>query len=160
MPRTRPETEPTTQGALGAESFAAHLADIPDPRPDQKAHPLLSILVLSLCAVICGADGPTAIEDFGRARITFLEKLVPFPNGIPSHDTIGRVLARINPDKLGAAFTGWMRAVTTLVKDEVIAIDGKTLRRARNKKDGHVFVHIVSAWASANGVVIGQVKTG
>ncbi len=117
-------------------------------------------MVLSLCAVIWRADGPTAIEGFGRARTAFLEKLVPFPNGIPSHDTIGRVLARLNPDELGAAFTRWMHAMTTLVKDEVIAIDGKTLRRARNKKDGHVFVHIVSAWASANGVVIGQVKTG
>ncbi|MEE9386013.1 MAG: transposase family protein, partial [Nannocystaceae bacterium] len=68
MSRTCPEPETSTQPALGAESFAAYFANVPDPRSDQKAHPLVSILVLSLCAVICGADGPTAIEDFGRAR--------------------------------------------------------------------------------------------
>jgi len=145
--------------APDAESFVEYFSGIEDPQSDQHEHPLLSILVLCLCGIICGANGPTAIEDFGNARLKFLETLVPFPNGIPSHDTIGRVLGLINPDKLEAAFSRWMQKVTRLVPSEVIAIDGKSLRRARNAKDGHKFVHMVSAWATANGVVLGQVRT-
>ncbi len=141
-----------------AQSFVDYFSAIPDPRSNQTEHPLLSILVLCLCATISGANGPTAIEDFGRSRLKFLERLVPFPNGIPSHDTIGRVLGMLNPKKLESAFADWMRSVVVLA-DEVIAIDGKSLRRARNIKDGHYFVHMVSAWATANRVVLGQVQT-
>ena len=146
--------------APSAESFIDCFKDVEDPRKSQSEHPILSILVLSLCGVICGANGPTAIEDFGKARLDFLERLVPFPSGIPSHDTIGRVLGMLDPNALEASFSHWMGEVTTLLEDEVIAVDGKTLRRARNAKDGHSFVHMVSAWASASKVVLGQVKTG
>lgn len=141
------------------DNFAGMFSEIEDPRGHGVDHPLLSILVLCLCAVICGADGPTAIMDFGNARRDWLEKLVPFPNGIPSHDTIGRVLAMLNPDKLEAAFSGWMKRVVELGEGEVVAIDGKSLRRARRMSSGDSFVHMVSAFASANGVVLAQVKT-
>lgn len=144
--------------APDAQSFVDYFSAVPDPRSDQTQHPLLSILVLCLCAIISGANGPTAIEDFGHSRREFLERLVQFPNGIPSHDTIGRVLGMLNPKALEPAFAAWMHSVIALA-GEVIAIDGKTLRRARNMKDGQAFVHMVSAWATANRVVLGQVRT-
>jgi predicted transposase YbfD/YdcC len=155
----KPVRDPKSMGpAPDAGSFVEYFSAVSDPRSEQTQHPLLSILVLCLCAVISGSNGPTAIEDFGHARRDFLEKLVPFPNGIPSHDTIGRVLGMLNPKKLESAFADWMRSVIASV-GEVIAIDGKSLRRARNVKDGHYFVHMVSAWATANRVVLGQVRT-
>jgi len=145
---------------LNAESVAEYLASIPDPRKERtRLHSLKDILVLSLCAIICGADGFVAIEEFGIQKQVWLKTFLDLPNGIPSHDTIGRVLAALNPKVLEAAFRGWMRAVAELTKGEVVAIDGKTLRRSFRRAGSGVFVHMVSAWATGNHVVLGQVKT-
>jgi predicted transposase YbfD/YdcC len=141
-------------------SIVEYFANIPDPRVKRtRQHSLVSILVLSLCAVICGADDFVAIEAFGKARRAWLRTFLDLPHGIPSHDTIGRVLAALNPAALGEAFRAWVLAVSRLTHGEVVAIDGKTLRRAIRGAGGTAFVHMVSAWATHNHVVLGQVKT-
>ena len=141
-------------------SIVEYFAKIPDPRVERtRHHPLVSILVLSLCAVICGADDFVAIEAFGKAKLEGLRTFLDFPRGVPSHDTIGRVLAALNPTALGEAFREWVLTVSRLTHGEVVAIDGKTLRSAIREAGGTAFVHMVSAWATHNHVVLGQVKT-
>ena len=121
-------------------SFVELLAALPDPRIDRtRRHSLDAILFLCLCGVVCGANDLVAIEDFGNARRAFLERFVDFPNGIPSHDTIGRVLAKLNPTALEELFTKWMRGVAEATQREVVAIDGKVLRRALDKASGSGF---------------------
>jgi predicted transposase YbfD/YdcC len=145
---------------LNAASVLEYLATVPDPRKDRtRLHSLKDILVLSLCAIICGADGFVAIEEFGILKKAWLKTFLDLPNGIPSHDTIGRVFALLSPKALEAVFRAWMRAVAVLTKGEVVAIDGKTLRRSFREAGSGVFVHMVSAWATRNRVVLGQVKT-
>jgi len=146
--------------APDVKSFVEMFAALPDPRVTRtRWHSLESILFLCLCGVVCGANDPVAIERFGLARQEFLERFVAFPNGIPSHDTIGRVLAKLDPAALEALFARWMRGVAQATSQEVIAIDGKVLRRAFNKAAGGSFITMVSAWSTANGLVLGQVAT-
>jgi predicted transposase YbfD/YdcC len=141
-------------------SILEYFASIPDPRMERTRHySLTDILALSLCAVICGADSFCAIETFGRARESWLRTFLGLRHGIPTHDTIGRVLAALDPQALGEAFRQWVAAVARLTQGEVVAIDGKTLRRSFLEAGSSVFVHMVSAWATNNGVVLGQVKT-
>lgn len=140
-------------------SMVDYFSSIEDPRVERtRAHPLASILSLSLCAILCGAESFVAIEDFGEAREEWLRTFIDLPNGIPSHDTIGRVFAALNPTALERAFREWVTAVATVTDGEVVAIDGKTLRRSFQRAGG-AFVHMVSAWATSNRVVLGQVKT-
>jgi predicted transposase YbfD/YdcC len=141
-------------------SIVEYFASVPDPRIQRsQRHPLASVLVLSLCAVVCGADSFVAIEHFGRAREDWLETFLELPNGIPSHDTIGRIFAMLDPKALEEAFRQWAAAMATLTKGEVVAIDGKTLRRSFQSANRTAFVHMVSAWAAGNRMVLGQVKT-
>ena len=120
-----PESDEMTPASI-LEYFAA----IPDPRIERRRlHPLTSILALSLIAVICGADSFVAIEDFGQSKETWLKTFLDLPNGIPSHDTLGRVFAILDPVALAEAFREWMRAVAGLTQGGVVALDGKTLRR-------------------------------
>ena len=141
-------------------SVIEYLTTIPDPRQERtRLHSLTDILVLSLCAIICGADGFVAIEEFGILKEAWLKTFLDLPNGIPSHDTIGRVFAMLSPKALEAVFRAWTKAVAVLTGGEVVAIDGKTLRRSFRKAGCGVFVHMVSAWATRNRMVLGQVKT-
>lgn len=142
------------------QTFVEMFAEVPDPRVHRtKVHRLETILFLCLCAVICGANDPVAIQRFGESRIEFLARFVDVSAGIPSHDTIGRVLAKLNPDHIERMFAAWMSEVASATEEEVVAIDGKTLRRAFDKASGGGFIHMVSAWSTANGVVLGQVAT-
>jgi predicted transposase YbfD/YdcC len=142
---------------LIAEEF---LSVIQDPRVDRtRKHPLETILVISLLAVICGADSIVDIENYAKSRKQWLETFLDMPGGVPSHDTIGRLFAALNPTTLGQAFQRWTAAMASASKEKLIAIDGKTLRRAFKHAGDGVFVHMVSAWSSANGVVLGQVQT-
>lgn len=135
------------------------LGSVPDPRMARtRRHSLRSILALSLIAVICGADSFVAIEQFGRAREAWLKTFLDLPHGIPSHDTLGRVFALMGPKSLQKAFRTWMAEVSRLSGGDVVAIDGKTLRRSFDSP-GVGFVHMVSAWSASNRVVLGQVKT-
>lgn len=146
--------------APDVESFIELLSEVPDPRMDRtRRHSLESVLFVSLCGVVCGANDPVAVERFGNSRLEFLERFVEFPSGIPSHDTIGRVLSKLDPEALESMFAKWMHGVAAATDDGVVAIDGKVLRRAFEKANGGGFITMVSAWSTANGVVLGQVGT-
>ena len=141
-------------------SLAAHFAALPDPRVRRtRRHELTAILVMTVCAVICGADDWVAIARFGRAKRTWFRQFLPLPHGIPSHDTFGRVFAALDPQAFHAAFLAWVQSVATLLPGDVIAIDGKTLRRTFDTASQKAAIHMVSAWATAQGLCLGQVKT-
>jgi predicted transposase YbfD/YdcC len=132
---------------------------VPDPRLDrQKRHNLLDILAIAVCAVLCGADAWTEVEEFGKARLDWLRTFLKLENGIPSHDTFGRVFAAMDTAALQEAFGAWTREVAGRIEG-VIAIDGKTVRRSHDRGEGKAAIHMVSAWGQANGLVLGQVKT-
>jgi predicted transposase YbfD/YdcC len=141
-------------------SIAAHFRRVPDPRVRRtRRHALDAILVITLCAVICGADDWVAIARFGRAKRKWFRGLVTLPRGIPSHDTFGRVFAALDPEAFKAAFLAWVQTVAALLPGEVIAVDGKTLRRTFDTAADQAAIHMVSAWATAQGLCLGQVKT-
>jgi predicted transposase YbfD/YdcC len=140
-------------------SIEQHFGDFIDPRIDRtKLHELLNILVIALCAVIAGADNWEDVEEFGKARIEWFRTFLDLPNGIPSHDTFTRVFARLDPEQFQACFMRWMSAVSEVIGGQVIAIDGKVLRRSHDKGAGKAAIDMVSAWATANHLVLGQVK--
>ncbi|MHC4310653.1 MAG: ISAs1 family transposase [Planctomycetota bacterium] len=136
-----------------------HFGDLTDPRIDRtKLHKLLDILVIAICAVIAGADNWEDIADFGQAKIDWFETFLELPNGIPSHDTFNRVFARLDPQEFRNGFISWVSAVSEVIDGQVIAIDGKVLRRSHDRGVGKAAITMVSAWASANRLVLGQVK--
>ena len=142
-----------------AASIHEHFASLEDPRLDRtKLHQLLDILVIAICAIICGADDWVAVELFGNAKLAWLRTFLELPNGIPSHDTFGRVFARLNAEQFQACFLAWIQAVSEVTRGQVIAIDGKVLRGSGNRLLGKTGIDMVSAWATANHLVLGQVK--
>ena len=141
-------------------SIAAHFGDLPDPRVRRtRRHALMDILVITLCGVICGADDWVAIARFGRAKRKWFRSFLALPHGIPSHDTFGRVFAALDPDAFKTAFLAWAQTLATLLPGDVVAIDGKTLRRTFDTAADKAAIHMVSAWATAQGLCLGQVKT-
>ena len=120
---------------------------------------LIDILVIAICAVICGADDWVAVAAFGRAKQGWFKTFLRLPNGIPSHDTFGRVFARLDPQQFQQAFMAWIQAVSDLTQGRIVAIDGKKLRRSHDQRLGKQAIVMVSAWATANRIVLGQVKT-
>jgi predicted transposase YbfD/YdcC len=138
-------------------SIIEHFGDMPDPRQQAKVlYPLSEIILLTLCAIICGADSYVEIEEFGNAKIDFLRRFLYFKHGIPSHDTIGIVFSNIDSKIFNRTFIEWTRAVQKSIP-EFVAIDGKTVRRSRDGKKHPI--HLVSAWANQQGLVLGQTKT-
>jgi predicted transposase YbfD/YdcC len=136
-----------------------HLATVPDPRiARHRWHKLSDILVIAVCAILCGAESYPAIEDFGHEREEWLRQFLELPEGVPSHDTFNRVLQLLDPVEFQASFLRWMQTVAAVTAGEVVAIDGKVLRRSFAKGTGKPAIHMVSAWASENGVVLGQRK--
>jgi len=136
-----------------------HFASLQDPRIDRtKLHQLLDIVVIAICAIICGADDWVEVELFGNAKLPWLRTFLALPHGIPSHDTFGRVFARLNPEQFGQCFQHWMQAVYEITRGQVVPIDGKVLRGSRDGVLGKAGIDIVSAWATANHLVLGQVK--
>ena len=114
-------------------SIGEHFADIVDPRVNRtKRHLLLDIIVIAICGVICGADGWVAVETFGKAKEAWLRTFLELPHGIPSHDTFGRVFARLDPEAFQRSFINWVQALSELTEGQVIAVDGKTLRRSHD----------------------------
>ena len=142
-----------------ATSIDKHFANLKDPRIDRtKLHQLSDILVIAICAVICGADNWEEVELFGQAKEAWFKTFLALPNGIPSHDTFWRVFARLDPQQFQQSFVSWIAAVSEVTKGQVVAIDGKTLRRSHDKSLGRGAIDMVSAWASENRLVLGQVK--
>ena len=148
-----------TKKAIESPSIIDHFERLEDPRVERtKYHKLIDIIVITICAVICGADGWVAIAEVGEAKHDWFKKFLELPNGIPSHDTFGRVLAALNPAEFKNCFLSWIKSIRTITKGEVIPIDGKTLRRSFDTRAGTSAIHMVSAWAGKNGMVLGQVK--
>jgi predicted transposase YbfD/YdcC len=142
-----------------APTIVAHFDDVEDPRNGRRQdHLLLDIITIAICGVICGADGWVAVEAFGKAKEKWLRTFLKLPNGIPSHDTFGRVFAHLNPEQFQNGFLSWVQAITQLTEGQVVAIDGKKLRRSHDGTLGKAAIHMVSAWASANRLVLGQLK--
>ena len=139
-----------------ARSFASLL----DPRVERtKHHQLLDIILIAICAVVCGADGWVEVEAFGKMKKKWLKRFLTLPNGIPSHDTFGRVFAALNAAEFQRCFLEWVQTIQVLTAGQVVAIDGKTLRRSHDDRQGKTALHLVSAWATANRLVLGQVAT-
>jgi len=135
-------------------------AGVSDPRIERtKRHMLIEIIVIAVCGVISGADDWVAIEAYGKAKEVWLRQFLPLEHGIPSHDTFGRVFARLNPVEFERCFLNWVQAVFQVTEGQVIAVDGKTVRRSGDRATGKAAIHMVSAWATDNQVVLGQVKT-
>lgn len=140
-------------------SISDHFAGLEDPRMDRtKLHQLFDIIIVAICAVICGADSWVEIEEFGNAKIDWFRTLLELPNDIPSHDTFGRVFALLDPDQFRCCFVSWIQAISHITDGEVVALDGKTLRRSHDSTLGKAAIHMVSAWASSNRLVLGQLK--
>jgi predicted transposase YbfD/YdcC len=142
-----------------ARSLVEHFSGISDPRSgNAKQHLFLEMLIIAICAVICGADGWSDIELFGNNKKEWLKTFLELPKGIPSHDTFGRIFAQIKPEEFQKHFIEWVQAVEKLTSGQVIGIDGKQLRRSHDHELGKTAIYMVSAWATANQLVLGQRK--
>ena len=136
-----------------------HFEQLTDPRKKTlRYHKFMDILVIGICAVTCGADDYEAIAEFGRAKASWFQTFLELPNGIPAHDTFWRVFEALNPEQFQHCFLHWMAGVRKAISKEVIAFDGKRLRRSYAKEDDKAAIHMVSAWATANRLVLGQQK--
>lgn len=136
-----------------------HFSKVTDPRIDRtKEHKLIDIIAIAICAVICGAEGWVDIEDFGNGKRAWLRAFLELPNGIPSHDTFGRVFSLINPEEFQESFRSWVQSIHEFTLGQVLAFDGKQLRGSRDSVLGKRAIYMVSAWAEANQLVLGQYK--
>ena len=142
-------------------SIAAHFATLPDPRvAGSTRHELLDILTIALCAVICGADSFVGMVAFAEAKEAWLRTFLPLPGGIPCHDTFGRVFAALDPEAFQACFLAWVQAMVPHTAGQVVALDGKTLCGAHDRRAGQRALHMVSAWASGSRLVLGHCPGG
>jgi DDE_Tnp_1-associated/Transposase DDE domain len=142
---------------MSIENLAQYWGAIADPRCSGKVgHRLLDILVIAVCAVVACAESWCDIALYGRSKLAWLRTFLELPNGIPSHDTFRRVFMLIDPDAFEAGFTAWVGSLVAGFEREVVAIDGKTLRRSFDHGREQSPLHLVSAWASEQGLVLGQ----
>ena len=138
-------------------SLVAHFQGLPDPRLDRtKDHKLIDLLVIAICTLLCGGEGFNDMEEFGEAKHDWFKTFLELPNGIPSHDTFNRLFAALDPKAFLECFLRWTQSLRTAIAGEIVAIDGKALRRALKK--GQSTQYIVNAWARQNGLVLGQLK--
>jgi len=136
--------------------FLEHFADLPDPRTRRGDYPLQELLLVAVCAILCGADNWVDVADWGGARLEWLRRLLPFENGVAAHDTFGRVFALLDSAAFEARFVGWMASLCPALAG-VVPVDGKTVRRSHGA--GRKAIHVVSAFAHGLGVALGQVRT-
>ncbi|MCG3469210.1 ISAs1 family transposase [Xenorhabdus bovienii] len=143
---------------MQATTLSHAFGHLTDPRVNRtKQYALIDILTISICAVICGCEGFNAIEEYGKSKEDWFRQFLDLPNGIPSHDTFNDVINRLDPQEFGDAFTQWVSSLAK-ISDDIIALDGKTLRGTLDKANGAPALHLVSAWSVANQLCFGQVK--
>ena len=142
-----------------ATSLISIFSELKDPRIDRtKRHSLIDIITITIWAVAPGADSWVDVELFGKSKKEWLSGFLELPNGIPSHDTFGRVFSMLDAEAFQSCFVKWVKSVSEVTQGQIIAIDGKTLRRSHDSGAGKSAIHMVNAWASANNLVLGQVK--
>jgi predicted transposase YbfD/YdcC len=134
-----------------------HFADLTDPRRRDVTYPLINVVVIAICAVICGADDFVAIAKYGRTKRDWLARFLDLSSGIPSHDRFNAILAAIKPAEFEKCLLSWITDLHDITDGQIIAIDGKTLRRSFDAASGKAAIHMVSAWATANHISLGQV---
>jgi len=138
-------------------SILTHFAALPDPRrPRRRLHRLLDLIAIAICAVIAGCDDWVEVAAYARQKRAWLETFLPLPNGIPSHDTFSRLFRLLNPRAFQRCFTRWIEAVQTATGGHLVAIDGKTARHSFDTAAGQSALHLVSAWAGQNRLVLAQ----
>lgn len=143
----------------GFENLEKHFGDMPDPRVVGRcAHKLLDIIIIGICAVLCGAETWEEVEVFGETKQEWLKQFLELPNGIPSHDTFRRVFSLLNAQAFQERFVRWVEMTFQVAREQVIAIDGKSVRGSRDQANGKNCLHMVNAWATASGLVMGQRK--
>lgn len=151
---------------FGVDEVIAHFEKLEDPRSTiNQKHPLVSVVVIAIMAVLAGANGPTAIAEWATLKEDLLQKLLPLPNGVPRKDVFRRVLMTVNPAAFQASFQEWLQslrnraATATGINQPILAVDGKTLRRSHDKAKGLGALHSVTVWASEFGLTLAQVAT-
>jgi predicted transposase YbfD/YdcC len=154
----------TTVGTSEVGGIIEHFEQLPDPRSTiNQRHLLVDLLVISVLAVIAGADGPVAIALWGKLNHKWLERHLRLPNGIPSHDTFGRLLQMLKPVAFQQCFSAWLKSLLAQGQETdqrfQVAIDGKALRRSHDRRHGLGPLHLVSAWATGCGITLGQLAT-
>ena len=154
---THPESNRRRENHIAPSSLVAHFGLMPDPRIDRRrAHDLVDILVIAVCTLLCAGESFNDMEDFGKAKLEWFKTFLTLRNGIPSHDTFNRVFAALDPQQFLDCFLRWTQSLRQAVSQEIVALDGKALRRALNQ--GQSAKYVVSAWAESNGLVLGQLK--
>jgi len=139
-------------------TITEHFSNLEDPRESNRRHLLFDIVVIAICAAICGADAWVDVELFGKSKYQWFKRFLKLPHGIPSHDTFGRVFALLDAKRFQACFVEWVGAISDVFQGQVVAVDGKTLRRSHDKAIGKQAIQMVSAWAAKNRLVLGQMK--
>jgi predicted transposase YbfD/YdcC len=141
-------------------SIESHFSELTDPRRNDSRtrHKLMDMLVIAICAIICGADNWVAVESFGHAKYNWLSRFLQLPHGIPSHDTFSRVFGLIDSTQFEHCFINWIGNVIEVTEGQVVAVDGKQVRGSYDTASAQTAIHIVSAWASTQQVALGQLK--
>lgn len=138
-------------------SLIEHFKALPDPRVDRtKDHDLIDLLVIAICTLLCAGESFNDMEDFGKAKADWFKTFLTLRNGVPSHDTFNRLFAALDPQAFGDCFVRWTQSLRTAVAQEIVALDGKALRRALSGDQS--IKCVVSAWAESNSLVLGQLK--
>jgi len=149
--------EEVTMNDEPVSSLESHFGDLPDPRVVGRCdHKLMDIVIIAICAVLCGAEMWEEVEVFGETKEAWLRQFLQLPCGIPAHDTFRRVFSLLDSHAFQERFMGWVESVFQVTRGQVIAIDGKTLRGSHDRANGKKALHLVSAWATANGLSLGQ----